>query len=192
MVAAAILFDLDGTVWDSHPCYAAALHSRLGLTSDAAVTRLRAGENVVAMARGCGLTDMSFSRLCMGSAGELRLYPNVIDTLRRLRRRGTRLAVVTNLPKWLAAPLLSESGVGPLLDSAVHAARKPSPDGINRAVRDLCPPDGDIYYVGDMPADGRAAARAGAMFAWASYGYCDARPVETDVALERFSDVLSL
>ncbi|MBV9925679.1 MAG: HAD-IA family hydrolase [Acidobacteria bacterium] len=193
MAASALLFDLDGTVWDSYPCYAAALHSRLGITRDVAVARLRAGENAVRLARGCGLTDTSFSRLCRDSLGELQFYPDVLKTLDNLRQRGAQIGVVTSLPKWLAGSLLVELRVMPYLSTAVYAARKPSPTGIINAVSELRLEPGEVvYYVGDMPSDAQAARRADVSFAWASYGYCDGRPVDADAVLDRFSDVLDL
>jgi phosphoglycolate phosphatase len=193
MAATAFLFDLDGTIWDSYPCYAIALHSYLGLTHGEAVALLRSGGNAVIHARNCGLSNARFSRLCRDSLGDLRLYPETRETLQRLRLRGTPAGIVTNLPKWLVEPILSELNIRQYFDAVVYAARKPYPTGLIKAINDLSlNADDDVYYVGDMPTDAQAAAFAGVSFAWASYGYGDQCPPNTDAILSSFSDVLGL
>ena len=62
MAAEALLFDLDGTIWDSYPCYAAALSLESELTEHAAIRSLRSGDNVIGLVRGTGLTPSRFLR----------------------------------------------------------------------------------------------------------------------------------
>ena len=102
MAASAILFDLDGTIWDSYPCYAIALHKRLSVTANNVMARLRGGENAIRLARQCGLSDTNFSALCRNSFEHLQLYPDVRETLALLRERETQMGMVTSLPQWLA------------------------------------------------------------------------------------------
>jgi phosphoglycolate phosphatase len=193
MAATALLFDLDGTIWDSYPCFVAALHGPLGLTAGRTLEILREGSNAVALARECGLSNSRFSRLCRIAIAEIRLYPNVQETLEDLRRQGRPLGVVTNLPGWLIEPILIDLELVRFFDSTVYAARKPGPGGINRALWSLSlRADKNIFYVGDMTSDAQAASKAAISFAWASYGYADDCPAGAAASIEKFPDVLSL
>ena len=96
MAATALLFDLDGTVWDSYPWYGAALAAPLASSPEIVVARLKAGENVVALAGSAGIRNTRFTRLCRSSSSELRLYAGVDETFIELERRAAPLGVVTN------------------------------------------------------------------------------------------------
>lgn len=193
MAATALLFDLDGTIWDSYPCFVAALHGPLGLTSDRVLEILREGSNAVALARDCGLSNSRFSRLCRAATAEIRLYPDVRETLEDLHGQAMPLGVVTNLPGWLIEPILIDLKLVQFFDSMIYAARKPGPRGISRALSLLgLRADENVFYVGDMPSDAQAASRAAVSFAWASYGYAADCPAGAAASLEKFSDVLSL
>jgi HAD superfamily hydrolase (TIGR01549 family) len=191
MAASAILFDLDGTIWDSYPCYATALRKRIGGTVNSIVARLRGGENAIGLARQCGLTNANFSTLCRNSFEHLQLYPNVRETLVLLSERETQLGVVTSLPQWLGQNLLNEFGLTRYFVTTQYNSKKPSPSGILKALNELDSLD-SVYYVGDSPVDAQAASRAGVLFAWSSYGYYDESPTDVDVVLETFSDLLRL
>jgi phosphoglycolate phosphatase len=193
MAATALLFDLDGTIWDSYPCFVAVLHGPLGLTAGRTLQILREGSNAVALARDCGLSNSRFSRLCRAAVAGIRVYPDVRETLEDLRGQARPLGVVTNLPGWLIEPILIDLKLVQFFDSLIYAARKPGPGGINRALSSLgLHADELVFYVGDMPSDAQAAGRAAISFAWASYGYADGCPTGTAASLEKFSDVLSL
>src|SRR5712692_7664263 len=104
MAATAFLFDLDGTIWDSYPCYGTALGPALRCTSDDVVRRLRAGENVVTLAGSAGLSNSRLTSLCRAAIGDLTLYPSVRETLNELRGKNVPLGVVTNIPQRLIVP----------------------------------------------------------------------------------------
>lgn len=191
MAATALLFDLDGTVWDSYPCYGAALGPALGCSVDVVVARLKAGENVVTLADSAGISNQRFTSLCRASSSELRLYPGVNKTLSRLQRKGVPLGVVTNIPQRLITPLLFDMGIDLYFGSVICAARKPSPTGILRAVAELkIDVNKQVFFVGDSNSDALAGSRAGVAFAWASYGYSAECPQPTDVVIESFPDLL--
>jgi HAD superfamily hydrolase (TIGR01509 family) len=193
MAATALLFDLDGTLWDSYPCYAAALGASLGCTTEAVVERLKAGENVVRLADEGGLGNAKFTSLCRASIIQLRLYAEVNRTLTILQEKGTALGVVTNTPQRLITPLLSDMQMDRYFGSVVCAARKPSPGGILRALAELnIQADRQVYLVGDSSSDAIAASRAGVSFAWAAYGYSAECPQQTAVVIERVSDLIDL
>lgn len=193
MAATALLFDLDGTIWDSFPCYGAALCAALRSTRDAVVARLRSGENAVRLAQRAGLSDLRFTNLCRRAIAELRVYPGVLETLKEVHAEGIPLGVVTNIPQRLILPMLSHVGLDEYFASVICAAGKPSANGIFRALAQVgVNADERVFYVGDLLTDAQAAARAGVSFAWAAYGYGTESPSETTVVLENFSNILSL
>lgn len=193
MAAHTLLFDVEGVLVDSHPLYCAALHAGAGLDPFASAELLRAGHNVVRLAREAGISDSRFGRLCREAVAELRLYPEVVETLQELGGRNVRMGVVTNLPRRLIEPALVELGLVGYFASRIYAARKPAGAGLLKAFAELgrCVGEG-VYYVGDTETDALAATRAGVAFAWASYGYSGARPAQAVAALGCFADVLGL
>jgi len=92
------------------------------------------------------------------------VLPGVFEALDRLRALGLALAVVAN---WdLSLPrLLEEVGLAHYFPVVVHAARKPAPDGLLRALADLHSAPTRALHIGDGDADREAAAAAGMRFA---------------------------
>jgi HAD superfamily hydrolase (TIGR01509 family) len=193
MAARAFIFDLDGVLWDSYPCYATALRDGSGARRESIVKRLLKGENIVGLLREYGLSKARFSTLCCCAISELRLYPGVSQTLQILNERPVPLGVVTNLPAWLVRPLLDKSAVITYFATQICAAGKPNPSGLIRALGEMGRHrDASVFYVGDTVNDAQAATNAGVSFAWASYGYGPERPPNPTAVLSRFSEVLDL
>jgi len=99
-------------------------------------------------------------------AGVMRfeLLPGVVPALERLRNLGLELAVVANWDLSLRS-LLDEVGLTPHFHTVVHAAGKPAPDGLRRALELLGVDARRALHIGDDGADKRAAAAAGMRFA---------------------------
>jgi HAD superfamily hydrolase (TIGR01509 family) len=100
--------------------------------------------------------------------GSLRfeVLPGVVAALERLQACGLALAVVANWDLSIHR-LLGEVGLTQYFATIVHAARKPEPDGLLRALAALRIEPGRALHVGDDGADERAARAAGVRFAWA-------------------------
>ena len=165
----AVIFDLDGTIWDSKPWYgrliAKAAHSDvekvdLAFSSDA---------NVVSVCKRFNVT----SDQLVGAArklGELPpLYPEVANTLHELKMRGVPLGVATSLPGRIALPMLEMASLAALFGAISTAAfrmpAKPNPAVVLRALTVLgVKPCKGVHYVGDMAVDEEAASRAGISF----------------------------
>jgi HAD superfamily hydrolase (TIGR01509 family) len=92
------------------------------------------------------------------------VLPGVPESLERLRTLGLELAVVANWDLSLRR-LLDEVGLGHYFSAVVHAARKPAPDGILRALADLQVAPARALHIGDGEADREAAGAAGLQFA---------------------------
>jgi HAD superfamily hydrolase (TIGR01509 family) len=113
-------------------------------------------------------SDLDADEFTPAYIGSLRfeVLPGVIESLERLRALGLTLAVVANWDLSVRR-LLEEAGVGRYLAPLVHSARKPAPDGILQALRELHVEPSRGLHVGDDGADEQAARAAGALFAWA-------------------------
>jgi HAD superfamily hydrolase (TIGR01509 family) len=197
MAPTAILFDLDGTVWDSFPWYASLLARASGRDTDSLHAELRRGASIVTIARNCKITNGRFTTLCQSSIEMLQLYPGVRDTLEQLNALRIPTAAVTSLPGRIVEPLLGGLRLTALFHNVVHAnncaLRKPNPEPLLTSLRELrVAPDKNVFYVGDVKNDAAAAEAAGIRFAWASYGYGDGCPSTSAVRLNSIEEVLSL
>jgi HAD superfamily hydrolase (TIGR01509 family) len=99
-------------------------------------------------------------------AGAMRfeLVPGVVTALERLRSLGLALAVVANWDVSLRR-LLEEVALTEYFGAVVHAAGKPAPDGLLRALRELNVEPSRALHVGDDEVDEQAARTAGVGFA---------------------------
>ena len=197
MAARIVLLDLDGTLWDSRPWYAAVLGGLGGGDVQDLERRLACGTTVASLARECSVGKSRFAREAAERTSSLPVYETVRETLHELRDSGVAMGVVTNLPGWLATPVIRETGVGTYFEVVVTPGAgvraKPKPHGIRRALRDMIKEvDADTWFVGDGTVDAEAARSAGVRFAWAAYGYEAEEPVGTDRVVTRFEQVLEL
>ena len=92
------------------------------------------------------------------------VLPGVFESLERLQALGLELAVVANWDLSLRRRL-DEAGLARYFKVVVHAARKPAPDGLLRALGQLRVDPARALHVGDDDADRDAAAAAGMRFA---------------------------
>lgn len=196
MAKAALIVDLDGTLWDSFPLYSSVLKEHWGLPKASTLEQLAGGQSVLRIAQNAGITR---NRLvaAIATAGPVQLFEGVRDTLKLLHERGRPMAVVTSLSGRLAVPMLSGSMLHEFFEVVVHAGncrrRKPSAGPILAAIERLgLEPHSGSVYVGDRHEDAVAAQAAGVGFAWASYGYGVGCPAGTDVVLERFAQIADL
>ncbi|MCI4327418.1 MAG: HAD family hydrolase [Thermoplasmata archaeon] len=105
------------------------------------------------------------------ASANLRWHPGIHRTLAKLRRRGLKIGVVSNIlyePPEAARGLLRRLGGPGFFDAIVISSdgpdAKPSPAILRRAARALGVPPGRLLHIGDSPADLLAAHRAGVAF----------------------------
>jgi phosphoglycolate phosphatase len=192
MACKALIFDLDGTIWDSYPCYGAALECVSEYKRGNTIELLRSGENVMTLASNAKIGKGELLKLCKSKVSELTLFPGVLEGLQQLRARDVPLAVATNLPGWFVEPFLNHFGMEQVFAASVFNARKPSPVGLKRVMAELRVSGSNVCFVGDSESDSQAAISAGVVFGWAAYGYSGKTPACDHVRISQFSDVLRL
>lgn len=205
-------FDLDGTLVDTVPDLASAANHALASVgrpplAEAEVRGIVGGgtRHMLGLAlektggRDDALLDLALPRLLAFYGAHIadasRVYDGVADSLRLLRARGARLAVVTNKLGALSRQLLAALDLLPLVDVVIGG------DEVARQKPDRAPMDamierlgigGRAAFVGDSIYDITAAHAAGLPAVVVSFGYRD-RPVEmlgADAVIDRFSDLV--
>lgn len=188
-----VLFDLDGTLLDTAPDMGGALNELLVAHGQpalpAATIRPRVSNGAAALVRlgfGEDLPEPEFERLRLGFLSlyaarldrETQLFDGAAELLQRLESGGVPWGIVTNKPGWLTAPLLDSLGLAARAASVVSGdtlpTRKPHPDPLHHAARQIGVASADCVYVGDAERDMIAARAAGMRAVFARYGYLDA------------------
>jgi 2-phosphoglycolate phosphatase len=192
MTAAAMLFDLDGTLLDTAPDMGGALNRLLDEEGHAPLpaTTIRP-----CVSHGAArLVKLGFPSVAGEEFERLRLrflelyarhlavatqpFPGLLDLLDELERRSVRWGVVTNKPGWLTDPLLAQLGLsqraGCVVSGDTVAERKPHPLPLLHAADLIRVAPQACVYVGDAERDIQAGRAAGMRTVVAAYGYLGA------------------
>jgi phosphoglycolate phosphatase len=210
----AIIFDLDGTLVDSAEDLRAALNILLGQLDLRPIAAseikgmigdgvLRLVERALVAANGDprdkDVLLPPFLRIYQANpATRTRCYPEVTETLERLRRQGFRMAVVTNKPMFATKQILQALSLAEFFPVVIGGdslpKRKPDPAQLLEAVRQLGVQAGQTLMVGDNINDVEAAHAAGMHCIAVSYGYHHRPPAEfnADGVIDRFGELSSL
>ncbi len=201
-----LIFDMDGTLWDSSDQVAAAWTEKL--------RELGYGDIVItpeAMTRVMGLTmdklaDILFEKMpreermpALDACGEYEneylrkhgavLYPELEATLKRLKEKYP-LYIVSNCQSGYIEAFLEHYGFGRYFEDIECYGNNLKNKGDNIAL--IARRNGleRAYYIGDIQGDYDSATQAGADFIHAAYGF---GTINADVPrLERFSDLPEL
>jgi phosphoglycolate phosphatase len=193
----AVAFDLDGTLIDTAPDLAAAANSMLRILGGPPLP-----EHRIAALIGDGL-DPFVARVLEESVGASqldatlqseahvllrnlyerdlfargRVFPGVVQTFQVLENAALPLCCITNKESRFALPLLDAAGLRERFAVTVCADRpedrKPSPDMLLAACRQLGVEPANLLYVGDSPSDIAAARAASCRVVAVTYGYGD-------------------
>jgi putative hydrolase of the HAD superfamily len=125
----------------------------------------------------------------------LKPYPNVVNVLRTLKKRGIKLAVLSDAPRVNAHIRLVEVGLDKVFDVIITkddvGAIKPSPAGFKIVLDRLGIDASDCLMVGDNPSkDVIGAKNAGIKMCLASYS-CD-EDVKTDYKIKDIKGLLKI
>ena len=200
---AAVLFDFDGTLFDSAPDIAwCANRVREAEGLDAipeAHIRNYIGDGSERLLHRCLTDDLdgnvpegpylrardTFMRLYLENLTRRSAwYPDAIDVLDRLSNRRTPISLVTNKPTRFTRPLLSELACERRFAAVVCGdtlpTRKPDPAMLVHAAQRAGVPASQCVMVGDSLIDVEAARAAGMRAVFVTHGYC--REVDTTAA----------
>lgn len=199
------LFDLDGTLLDTLDDLADATNHALAAHGLPARTRdevRRAVGNGVAkliersVPRGTGASvlarvlDDFRMYYAAHAADKTRPYPGITETLAELRRRGKKIAVVSNKTHTVTQNICSRF-FGTLIDAAIGeneplVRKKPAPDMVIQALDILGADTRHSVYVGDSDVDIDTARAAGIPCIAVLWGFRDKDSLEAHAAATAF------
>jgi pyrophosphatase PpaX len=97
---------------------------------------------------------------------QMKVYPQVFETLDHLVEKGIPLALFTSRGTWATGEILARLDLAkyfPMVLTGEHVKEvKPHPEGILRMCEELKVKPENFFYIGDSPADVMAAENAGA------------------------------
>ncbi len=184
-----IVFDLDGTLVDSHRDIANAANAvveELGgaRLADADITAM-VGEGAALLVRRAltaagldperpGALDRFLAHYGERLLEHTRPYPGTEETLARLERR-VPMSVLTNKPQGPTELILKGLGLrryfGEVAGGDTPSGRKPDPAGLLRLIDAAGVPPGRTLMVGDSPIDLQTARNAGTRICLVRYGF---------------------
>lgn len=125
-------------------------------------------------------------------------YPTVRPTLLELTRRGYKLGILTDAPRFKAYQRLDAAGLTDffmaITTSTDSGVQKPDARAFSYALEQIGSSAGETVMVGDWPERDMAGGRAaGLRTAWAGYGSTlMEKPSDADHVLSQFSDILKI
>ncbi|MBV9550821.1 MAG: HAD-IA family hydrolase [Alphaproteobacteria bacterium] len=213
MASPALIFDLDGTLVDTAPDLLGAtnavmaaeglplippqtLRHMVGFGARSLIEQAMDAVGRVATAEELPrLVDIFMAHYRTHIADASIPFPGVRETLSTLKQDGARLAVLTNKPHDLVAPLLTRLGLLDFFADIYGAGRmsyvKPDARIFHDVVRDIGGHDGGAVMIGDSITDLKTAQAAGAPCILFSYGYTPipARELGADIVLDEFAQL---
>ena len=174
---AAVLFDWDGTIVDTLPLiYRAnvAALGEIGITMTRAWFRERYTPDWRRSYLELGVPEHLWGRTSERWAEEMgrmrpRALPHALGALRRLRRHGVRLGLVTASTRRVVEPTLERLNLAGVFEVAWYADDvthgKPHPEALLRALDEMGLAPAQTVYLGDTTVDLEMARAAGTGFA---------------------------
>ncbi|MEM2929870.1 MAG: HAD family hydrolase [Thermoproteota archaeon] len=210
----AVLFDLDGTLVDTFEAFHIMINSILrrfniperSFRENARLVGNTSRTIVETIARETSL-NMSLEELARIMVREWiytympkhgRLYPDALDAIRELRRRGYLLGVVSNTSREELPEYLNSFKIGGFFNATVSAGDakpKPSPEPVLKAVKMLNVKPEEAVMVGDRPEDIEAGRSAGSYTVAVLRGVrpkAELEAVKPDFIINELSEILSI
>lgn len=205
----AVVFDMDGTLFDSSSAvpdaYIATLLELAGreLTREQVIERYPLGPpiNILRDLYDPVATEQhvaTYHRHLREQAVVITVYDGVVELLARLAARGVATAVFTGADTASCTMLVETTGLhlhfapGALLGTDLVARPKPDPAGLLLACERLGSEPARTAYVGDSPLDQQAAIAAGCIAVAAGWGHLHDPDQPADLVAAQPLDVLQL
>jgi len=185
-----VLFDLDGTLADTAPDLANTLNILLAENNLAPLPfeKIRAEVShgataIIQLGFDHDVDDPQFELLRqrfldiyrMNLTIETRLFPGINELLNAIEQLGMKWGVVTNKPAWLTEPLMAgldlQRRAACIVSGDSTANRKPHPEPMLHACRQVDILAQQCLYVGDARRDIEAGRHAGMKTLIALFGY---------------------
>ncbi|MDX2507841.1 MAG: HAD-IA family hydrolase [Gammaproteobacteria bacterium] len=193
MIIKAVLFDLDGTFADTAPDLAAALNRVLleegktplpletirPVVSHGGIALIRLGFNLSVEHSDFKRLKQRLLAIYQDNLSELTtLFEGMDELLQTLENNHIAWGIVTNKPGWLTDPLMEQLGfsnrAATIVSGDTTKERKPHPEPLLYACRQInCQPS-ECLYVGDAERDIIAGNNAGMTTLTALFGYIEA------------------
>lgn len=190
----AVLFDVDGTLLDTREYIFRAFEHSLGvhgfpIPARSGISRVIGSPILDCYRALTGSGEDDIERLAASHREfqfahfELSVpFPNVSETLARLKERGLKLGAVTNRFSQSVIPTLSSAGLTHFFDTLVclDQVERPKPDPMHllKALASLDEQPPNAVMVGDSPIDIEAGKNAGTKTVFVTYGFHSYLPPE--------------
>jgi len=188
-----IIFDLDGTLIDSAPDLHAISNAVLAAYGHAPLTLQTItsfiGNGIPKLVERCFETAneplegealdkavaLFLEKYAREPAKHSKCYPDVIETLDKLKQQGFVLGICTNKTEAMSNLIIKEMGLAPYFSCVAGGDRikekKPAPEPLLNCAREMgCEPE-DIVFVGDSETDSATAKAADVSFILYTEGY---------------------
>jgi len=188
-----VIFDLDGTLIDSAPDLHAianavlAAHGHGSLTLQTITSFI--GNGVPKLVERCFETvnnplegeafdnavTLFLEKYAEAPTRYSKLYPDVIETLDKLKKKGFVLGICTNKTEKMSKLIVEKMGLAPFFSSVAGGDRlkqkKPAPEPLIDCAREMGCELENVIYVGDSETDSATAKAAGVPFILFTEGY---------------------
>ena len=202
-----LIFDIDGTLWDSRALVAEGFNIQLRaegldhLCIDAEVLRPLFGKVMTEIADAMLASIPAESRYdlmqrCMDTENRYLQenpchigYPGVRETMEQLAKKH-RLFIVSNSQRGYPELCIEKLGLTPYITG--HLCFGDTGTSKGRTIRTLMETHHirDAVYIGDTQGDYAATVEAGIPFVWCSFGF--GKPDHCDAKADKFEDLLKL
>ena len=205
-----VVFALDGTFLDTLDDLTFSVNAALEKFSLPERTReeVRAfvGDGIAVLMRRAAGKEVPFAEQLLETFREeyslhcqdkTRPYPQIMQTLLRLKEAGVRLAVVSNKADFATKKLVREYfgefiGIAVGENERAGVRKKPAPDSLLSVMGALGVEKKDTVYVGDSEVDIRTAQAAGVDCISVTWGFKDEEFLKKNGATRLISDPLEL
>jgi HAD superfamily hydrolase (TIGR01549 family) len=127
----------------------------------------------------------------------VKAYPGVKKTLDFLKRKGLKLAIISDAPKIKAYQRLDALGIADMFDVVVGLedtnAKKPSVKPFRKALALLQMKAAEVMHVGDWPEkDVKGARKLGMKTCYAKYGRASQADIQADYEITRIEELIKI
>lgn len=205
-----VIFDLDGTLWDSAASVAASWNEALDLEGEGSSIRGVITDEEVHSVMGKTMTEIAgivlpgmepaqraeIFEACMKYENEYvsvhggMLFAGVRETLAELKKMGYKLAIVSNCQAGYIEAFLRSMNMRAFFCDYEEWGRTGRPKGENiRLVMERNNAE-DAIYIGDTYGDKKASDQAGILFIHAAYGFGEVPGAAASI--DKFSELLEM